>query len=522
MGVTAGVPPRVEAGMKSALLDLVDGAVEAGWTTARACAVLELDGRRCRRWQHRRGAGRLDDHTAGGTAVHAITPFECRAVLELFERWGDIDGGYRKLAHRGSYENLVWVSPSTLYRVLAGEGLVLPARPQRTPVPARPLPDWIEWKRHQIWIYDITHFPRAGRVAYAILDVVTRKWLATLVTAEETATQVEVVFTEALDSEGPVARRRGPPSRPSPPRRRQRRRADPAGHVRQRPPDASRHHQRVLGPLLHRGPLRPARHPRRTRHGSRPCSATSKPNGPTSRRSPTPTRCEPNSTSPDATTTPDACTPPSATSPPTTNTKDAATPSARPAKTASTGPASPASPTIATTNQTSHEHTRPMRRNQTPQNGHLLRSTSRIAQTKRATILIHRRHRHRIHAQLSKPIVGKHPSQPIGQTANLTLGDRNRAPNIAQQRQIHRISNATLPRREPHHHRRRRDRSLTVAHRRRRGNSPALNGGRFPGISRASRGNKNHRHDHADNATTHHPTPHRRLTAPTQRPTTEG
>ena len=74
MGVTAGVPPRVEAGMKSALLDLVDGAVEAGWTTARACAVLELDGHRCRRWRHRRDAGRLDDHTAGGVAVHAITP----------------------------------------------------------------------------------------------------------------------------------------------------------------------------------------------------------------------------------------------------------------------------------------------------------------------------------------------------------------------------------------------------------------------------------------------------------------
>ena len=200
--MTAGVPPRVEAGVKAGLLDLVDGALEQGWRTVRACAVLELDGRRCRRWQHRRSAGRLDDHTAGGTAVHAITPVERQAVLELFERWGDIDGGYRKLAHRGSYEKLVWVSPSTLYRVLAGEGLVLPARAQRTPVPARPLGDWIKWKRHQIWIYDITHFPRAGRVAYAILDVVTRKWLATHLAVEETATQVEVVFTDALDSEG--------------------------------------------------------------------------------------------------------------------------------------------------------------------------------------------------------------------------------------------------------------------------------------------------------------------------------
>ena len=74
LGVTAGVPPRVEAGTKAALLDLVDGAVGEGWSTARACSVLELDNRRCRRWQHRRGAGRLDDNTAGGTAGHAITP----------------------------------------------------------------------------------------------------------------------------------------------------------------------------------------------------------------------------------------------------------------------------------------------------------------------------------------------------------------------------------------------------------------------------------------------------------------
>ena len=375
MGVTAGVPPRVEAGTKAALLDLVDGAVEAGWTTARACSVLELDSRRCRRWQHRRGAGRLDDNTAGGTALHAITPAERRAVLELFERWGDIDGGYRKLAHRGSYENLVWVSPSTLYRVLAAQGLVLPARPQRAPAPARPLGDWIEWRRHQIWIYDITHFPRAGRVAYAILDVVTRKWLATLVTAEETATQVEVVFTDALDSEG----------------------LWPAVEARQA--DRARHgddsdQEPILLAMSDNGPQMRAG---TTREFLAMCSIAARfgrPGTPTDQAwietlfghvktewphlekitDPNTLRAE--LATPDTTTTPAACTPPWATSPPTTNTKAEATPSARPAKTASTGPASPASPTIATTTKTSHEHTRPMRRNQTPQNGHLLRSTS--------------------------------------------------------------------------------------------------------------------------------------------------
>ena len=375
MGVTAGVPPRVEASTKAALLDLVDSAVDEGWSTARACSVLELDSRRCRRWQHRRGAGRLDDNTAGGTALHAITPFERRAIVELFERWGDIDGGYRKLAHRGSYENLVWVSPSTLYRVLAAQGLVLPARPQRAPAPARPLPDWIEWRRHQIWIYDITHFPRAGRVAYAILDVVTRKWLATLVTAEETATQVEVVFTQALDTEGlwPAVEAR---------------QADRA----RRGDDSDE--EPILLAMSDNGPQMRAG---TTREFLALCSIAARfgrPGTPTDQAwietlfghiktewphlekitDPNTLRAELDNARNDYNTR--ACTPPSATSPPTTNTKAEATPSARPAKTASNGPASPASPTIATTNPTSHEP-RPTRRNQTPENGHLLRSTSR-------------------------------------------------------------------------------------------------------------------------------------------------
>ena len=32
MGVTAGVPSRVDAGVKAGLLDLVDSALEQGWT----------------------------------------------------------------------------------------------------------------------------------------------------------------------------------------------------------------------------------------------------------------------------------------------------------------------------------------------------------------------------------------------------------------------------------------------------------------------------------------------------------
>ena len=200
MGVTAGVPPRVDAGIKAGLLDLVEDALEEGWPASRACAVLELDERRYRRWRQRETAGRLDDG-AGGAAMHAILAWEEDAILRVFDQWGDIDGSYRKLAHRGSYEGLVWVAPSTVYRTLARHDLVLPARPARSPAPPVEWPHWVTWARHQIWIYDFTHFTAANRVAYAVLDVVTRKWLATLVTVEETPTQVEVVFTDALEAE---------------------------------------------------------------------------------------------------------------------------------------------------------------------------------------------------------------------------------------------------------------------------------------------------------------------------------
>src|SRR5215204_2950883 len=169
-------------------------------SAVRACTVLELDERRGRRWRSRPDS--FDDGVPG-RAVHGLLPVEIEAIVELFVRFGDIDRSYRKLAPRGSYEGLVWVSEATVYRTLAAHGLVLPAPPPRSPTPAPPpIPDWAEWRPNQIWIYDMTHFAAAKRVAFAVMDVVSRRWLRTLVTTEESATQVEVLFTGALDDEG--------------------------------------------------------------------------------------------------------------------------------------------------------------------------------------------------------------------------------------------------------------------------------------------------------------------------------
>ncbi len=122
--------------------------------------------------------------------------------MALFDEWAEIDRSHRKLAHRGSRLRLVHVSESSVLRVLAAEGPVLQGNPAREPVPRTPWPDWLEWKPNRICAWDFTHFTRARRAALAILDVVSRKWIHTLVCAEESSTQVEVVFTAALRAEG--------------------------------------------------------------------------------------------------------------------------------------------------------------------------------------------------------------------------------------------------------------------------------------------------------------------------------
>ena len=182
---------------------MIDSAVAGGWEHRRACGYLELDESRAWRWRRRRDVDCLEDERPGGSPVHGLRPLEVSAILELFETWGDVDRSHRKLAHRGSYLGLVWVSPATVRRVLAAHGLVLkrPRRVQRSE--RRPFPQWADYQRNSIYIYDVTHFHGCPKHAvFAVMDLVTRKWITELVSIEETSTQVQVVFLDALESEG--------------------------------------------------------------------------------------------------------------------------------------------------------------------------------------------------------------------------------------------------------------------------------------------------------------------------------
>ena len=174
-----------------------------GFTHRRACRVLDLAESRAWRWRIRRGHDRLADNPAGGHPVHGLLPGEVNAVVAIFEEWGEVDRSHRKLAHRGSYLKRVWVSPSTVKRVLAAQGLHLRGARRVGTSARRPFPEWATYRKGMLWIYDATHFAGCpGISVLAVLDLVTRKWLQTNVSAEETSTQVQVIFTRALEAEG--------------------------------------------------------------------------------------------------------------------------------------------------------------------------------------------------------------------------------------------------------------------------------------------------------------------------------
>jgi hypothetical protein len=203
LGLSGPVPARVPADVKEAVLKSVDDAVAAGLAHTWVCGLWQVSDSRLHRWRvRRRDTGTLVDRAPGGHPVHALLSEEIAAILDVAERWGTVDRSHRKLAHRGSYEHLVWVSPSTFRRVLIEHGLTLPEPAPRTRTEKRPWPDWLVWEPNRIWIWDATHFTRARRVCFAIVDMVSRKWIDTLVSVEETATQVTVIFEHALQIEG--------------------------------------------------------------------------------------------------------------------------------------------------------------------------------------------------------------------------------------------------------------------------------------------------------------------------------
>src|SRR5690606_16805225 len=97
----------------------------------------------------------------------------------------------------------VWVSPSTVDRVLARHGLVLQGDPRPARTVKTPWPEWCEWRPNQLWCWDGSQFEhcKPAKYAYAIIDLVSRKWIATHLTANPDSVAARVLFQRGLDNE---------------------------------------------------------------------------------------------------------------------------------------------------------------------------------------------------------------------------------------------------------------------------------------------------------------------------------
>ena len=176
------LPARVDAATKQRLIELVDEAAAHGVGGMEACRELRLDPTRLWRWRQRAAAGQLAD-AHERTGLHGLLPEEEEAILTLAREWGAIDRSTRRLAHRGSYLERVWVSPSTIKRVLDAHDVRLP--PPLPPIPPLRLPlagRTETTSRAHLWTVDVSRVERTGTTVIAIVDTASHAWLATAVT----------------------------------------------------------------------------------------------------------------------------------------------------------------------------------------------------------------------------------------------------------------------------------------------------------------------------------------------------
>ena len=180
MGLNARpVPTRVTGPAKQALLELAGDVVKAGSHYVRRRPGCRSTTPGC--WPGRPAppaakisrTRRLGPVT--GEVLHALLDWEKDAIIALAAEWDRIDLSHRKLAHRGSRLDRVFVSELSVLRVLTEAGIRLPGLPRPPARERSAFPDWAELVPGVVWVYDFTHFSGLpGWSAIAVIDVVSK------------------------------------------------------------------------------------------------------------------------------------------------------------------------------------------------------------------------------------------------------------------------------------------------------------------------------------------------------------
>ena len=214
---------RLPAEIKHRLLEAIQGAKRQGFTLERACATIQLDPRRARRWAKRRegsagsfstpsafaapgpSEGLVDRLPIASTRPHALTAEERAQILAAAADDSLAHLRHRKLTHHLSREGRVFCSESSTLRILREAGKVPAYERRRRPVRPRPQMDASEPNR--AWRYDGTRFPtRAGDYHLVpVIDACSRKITGRHFGPEFTSASVQAAWDKALANEGLLA-----------------------------------------------------------------------------------------------------------------------------------------------------------------------------------------------------------------------------------------------------------------------------------------------------------------------------
>jgi transposase InsO family protein len=190
---------------KEELLMMLTTAKTEGVSNRRSCDLLMIQRRRITRWQsqQRRGIGLNNQRPGPAQALNRLLPVEREQVLALARRTEYADLSHRQLTVLAWERNLVWVSFSTVYRLLR-EGRLMTVRCQRRlPGGRRQPPERRELTGpNQRWCWDISYLLTLVRgiylYLYIVLDEYSRKILAWQVSATLTAGEAKRVLDAAL------------------------------------------------------------------------------------------------------------------------------------------------------------------------------------------------------------------------------------------------------------------------------------------------------------------------------------
>lgn len=199
---------RLPAETKLGLVRAVAEAKEMGATVAQACQVLRLSRTRLYRWLRGKSMAEVEardlvDRPAIAKVIrHQITEIERQGILEMAEeeKWADLR--HRKLAHMLGRLKKVFVSESTVLRVLRAARLVAPPIPRRRP--ARQKPEVKADGPNQVWRWDLSYVVVGMAFWYlvAILDQYSRKIVGWGFFPQATQAEVKRVWDQALCREG--------------------------------------------------------------------------------------------------------------------------------------------------------------------------------------------------------------------------------------------------------------------------------------------------------------------------------